>query len=70
VVVEAAENATANAAANTAAEAAQEELGGPDELVVIELDEGESESHDEGVYAAFEEVIEVEDHEASCLEAL
>ena len=28
------------------------------------------ESHDEGAYAAFEEAIEVEDHEASYIEAL
>ena len=38
--------------------------------MVIELDEGESESYDEDVYAAFEEAIEVEDHKASYLEAL
>jgi hypothetical protein len=38
--------------------------------VVIELDEGGSEGHDEDAYAAFEELIEVEDHEASYLEAL
>ena len=59
-----------NAAVNAAAEAALEELGGPGEPVVIESDEGESESHDEGTYAAFEEVIGVEDHEASYIEAL
>ena len=59
--------AAANAAANAAAEAAPEELGEP---VVIEPDEGENESHDEDAYAAFEESIEVEDHEASYLEAL
>jgi hypothetical protein len=35
--------------------------------VVIEPDEGENESHDEDAYAAFEESIEVEDHEASYL---
>ena len=29
-----------------------------------EPDDDESESHDEGAYAAFEEAIEVEDHEA------
>ena len=40
------------------------------ELVVIEPDEGESESHDEGAYAAFKEAIEVEDHEASYIETL
>ena len=38
--------------------------------MVIEPDEGENESHDENVYAAFEESIEVEDREASYLEAL
>ena len=61
---------TANAAANAAAEPAPEEPGGPGEPVVIEPDEGENESHDEDAYAAFEESIEVEDHEASYLEAL
>ena len=40
------------------------ELGEP---VVIEPDEGESESHDKGAYAAFEKAIEVEDHESSYL---
>ena len=35
--------------------------------MVIEPDEGESESHDEGAYAAFKEVIEVKDYEASLL---
>ena len=61
----------ANAAANAAAEAVlEEEPGRPGEPVVIEPDEGESESHDEEAYAAFEEAIEVEDHEASYLEAL
>ena len=38
--------------------------------MVIEPDDDESESHDEGAYAAFEEVIEVEDYEASDIEAL
>ena len=57
-------------AANAAAEAAPEEPGGPGEPVVIELDEGESESHDEGAYIAFEEAIEVEDYEAFDLETL
>jgi hypothetical protein len=34
-------------------------------------DDDESESHDEGAYAAFEEaMIEVEDYEASYIEAL
>ena len=62
--------AAVNAAANVAAEAAPKEPGGPGELVVIEPDEGENESHDEDAYAAFEESIEVEDYEASYLEAL
>jgi hypothetical protein len=35
-----------------------------------EPDDDESESHDEGAYAAFKEAIEVEDHEASYIEAL
>jgi hypothetical protein len=38
--------------------------------VVIEPDDDESESHDEDAYAAFEEAIEVEDHEASYIEVL
>ena len=38
--------------------------------MVIEPDEGGSESHDEDAYAAFEESIKVEDDEASYLEAL
>ena len=66
--MEEATKAVAEAAANAAAEAAPEKLGGPGEPVVIEPDEGES--HDEGAYAAFEEAIEVEDHEASYLKAL
>ena len=32
--------------------------------MVIKLDNDKSKSHDEGVYAAFEEVIEVEDYKA------
>ena len=62
--------AVVEAVANAAAEAALEGPGGPGEPVVIEPDEGENESHDEDAYAAFEESIEVEDHEASYLEAL
>jgi hypothetical protein len=64
--IKAVAKAAANTAANAAAEAAPEpgRLGEP---VVIEPDEGESESHDEGTYAAFEEAIEVKDHEASYL---
>ena len=46
------------------------ELGGPGEPVAIELDNYESESHDEGAYAAFEDAIKVEDYEASYLEVL
>ena len=38
--------------------------------MVIEPDEGESENHDEGAYAAFGDAIEVEDYEASYLEVL
>ena len=37
--------------------------------MIIELDKGESESHDKGAYAAFKEAIEVENYEASNLEA-
>jgi hypothetical protein len=68
--MEEATKAVAEAAANAAVGAAPEEPGGLGEPVVIELDEGESESHDKGAYAAFEEAIEVEDYEASDLEAL
>ena len=60
----------AEAAANAAAEAAPEEPGGPGEPVVIEPDEGKSESHNEGAYAAFKEAVKVEDYKASNLEAL
>jgi len=38
--------------------------------VAIEPDDDESESHDEGVYTAFEGAIEVGDQEASYIEAL
>jgi len=55
----------ANAAANVVAEAALEEPGGLGELVVIEPDKGENESRNKDAYAAFEELIEVEDYEAS-----
>jgi hypothetical protein len=48
----------AKAATNAAVE------GAP---VVIEPDEGKSESHNEDAYAAFEEAIEVKDHKASYL---
>jgi hypothetical protein len=58
--------AAPNIAANVAVEVAPEEPGRPGEPVVIEPDEGESESHD----AAFKDAIEVEDYEASYLEAL
>jgi hypothetical protein len=67
---EPATEAVAGPAANAVAEAPPGEPGGPGELVTIELDDDESESHDEGAYAAFEETIEVEDHEASYLESL
>ena len=67
---EEATKAVAEAAANAAAEAVLEEPGRPGEPVVIEPDEGESESHNEDAYATFEETTEVEDHEASYLEAL
>jgi hypothetical protein len=38
--------------------------------VVIKLDNDKSESYNEGAYAAFKEVIKVEDYEASYIEAL
>jgi len=40
------------------------------ELVVIEVDNNEGKSHDKGAYAAFKEVVKVEDYEASYIEAL
>ena len=57
-------------AAKAAAEAAPGGAGEPGEPVAIEPDDDESESHDEGAYAAFKEAIEVEDHEAPYIEAL
>ena len=68
--IEEAIKAVAETAANTAAGAAPEEPHGLGKPVVIEPDKGESESHNEGAYAAFKEAIEVEDYEASDLEAL
>ena len=47
-----------------------EKLDGPSKLVAIELDNYKSESHNKGAYAAFKEAIEVEDYEASYIEAL
>ena len=38
--------------------------------MVIEPDKGENESHDKDAYAAFKELIKVEDYKASYLEAL
>ena len=67
---EAATNAAANAAANAVAEAPPGEPGGPGEPVIIEPDDDETESHDEGAYAAFEEAIKVEDYKASYIETL
>jgi len=66
----AAAEAAAEAAANAVAEAPLGEPGGPGEPVAIEPDDDESESRDEGAYAAFKDAIEVEDHEASYIEAL
>ena len=68
--VKTAAEAAAEVAANAAAEALPGKLGGPGELVVIELDNNESESHGKGAYAAFKEAIKVEDYEASNIEAL
>ena len=70
VAVEAAAKAAVEAAANAVAEALPGELGGPGEPVVIEPDDDESESHNEGAYAAFKEAIKVEDYKASNIEAL
>ena len=68
--VKAAAEAAANAAVNAVAEAPPGEPGGPGEPVVIEPDDDETESHNEGAYAAFEEAIKVEDYEASYIETL
>ena len=67
---EPATEAVAGPAVNAVAEAPPGEPGGPGEPVTIEPDDDESESHDEGACAAFEEAIEVEDCEASYIEAL
>ncbi|OCK91450.1 uncharacterized protein K441DRAFT_664728, partial [Cenococcum geophilum 1.58] len=68
--MEVAAEAAANTAANAVAEAPPGEPGGPGEPVVIEPDDDETESDDEGAYAVFKEAIEVEDYEASYIEAL
>jgi len=68
--VKAAAEAAANVVVNAEAEAPLGELGEPGEPVVIEPDNDETESHDEGAYAAFKEAIEVEDYEASYIETL
>ena len=68
--MEEAAKAAAEATANAVAEAPPGEPGGPGEPVAIEPDDDEGESHDEDAYAAFKEAIEVEDHEASYIEAL
>ena len=67
---EAAINTAVNAAANVVAEAPLGEPGGLGKPVVIEPDNDETESHDKGAYAAFEEAIEVEDCEASYIKTL
>jgi hypothetical protein len=67
---EPATEAVAGPAANAVAEAPPGEPDGLGEPVTIEPDDDESESHDEGACATFEETIEVKDHEASYIEAL
>ena len=57
-------------AVNAVVEAPLGKLGRLGKPVAIEPDDDESESRDEGAYAAFEDAIEVEDHEASYIEAL
>ena len=66
----AAAEAAANAAADAVAEAPPGEPGGSGKPVVIEPDDDETKSHDEGAYVAFKGAIEVEDYEASYIEAL
>ena len=61
---EPATEAVAGLAANVVAEAPLGELGGPGEPITIEPDDDESESHDEGAYAAFGKAIKAEDHKA------
>ena len=70
VAAEAATEAAVKAAVNAVAEVLLGEPGGPGEPVVIEPDDDESKSHNNGAYAAFKEAIEVEDYEASDIEAL
>jgi len=70
VAAEAAVEAVVEVAVNIVVEALLGELGGLGKLVVIELNNNESKSHNKGVYAAFKEVIKVEDYEASNIEAL
>ena len=67
---EAVAEATANAAVNAVAEAPLGEPGGPGKPVVIEPDNDETKSYNEGVYAAFEEAIKVEDYKAFYIETL
>ena len=60
----------AEAVANAVVEAPPGELGGPGKPAAIEPNDDEGKSHDEGAYAALKEAIEVEDYEASYIEAL
>ena len=62
--------AAVNIAANAVVETPPGEPGGLGEPVVIELDNDETKSDDEGAYAVFKEVIEVEDYKASYIETL
>ena len=68
--VKAVVEAAVEAAANAVVEVLLGEPGGPGKLVVIELDNDENKSHDEGAYAVFKEAIKVEDYKASNVEAL
>ena len=68
--MEEAAKAAAEPATEAVAEAPPGEPGGPGKPVTIKQDDDESESYDEGACAAFEEAIEVEDQEASYIEAL
>ena len=68
--VKAAAEAAANTAANAAVEAPLGEPGRPGEPVVIEPDDDETESDNEGAYTVFKEVIKVEDYKTSYIETL
>ena len=62
--------AVVNVAVNAVAEIPLGELGGLSKPVIIKPDNDETESHDEGTYAAFKKVIEVENYKAFYIKTL